>query len=135
MRTMLNAPIVFDHVHNGYYYAEKTWRLSAGYATAEEMLALGLVKNLLCLCKNTPLYETARQLLEVIGAPMAAAGPDTKNPGWYEDRVIVPQLAAAPVENELWQAVVKALRGNRVITFDYTGAWDEGRGAPRLFSQ
>jgi predicted DNA-binding transcriptional regulator YafY len=125
MRTMLNAPIVFDHAHNGYYYAEKTWRLSAGYATAEEMLALGLVKNLLSLCQKTPFYETARQLLEIIGAPMAAANVEAKNPGWYENRIIVPRLASAPVEEELWQTLVKALRDNRVITFDYTGTWDE----------
>jgi hypothetical protein len=46
MRSMLNAPIVFDHAHNGYYYEEKTWRLSAGCATAEELLALGLAQNL-----------------------------------------------------------------------------------------
>ncbi|MDR1637780.1 MAG: WYL domain-containing protein [Treponema sp.] len=37
----------------------------------------------------------------------------------------MPRLAAAPVENDLWQIVIKALRDNRVITFDYTGAWDE----------
>jgi predicted DNA-binding transcriptional regulator YafY len=41
MRNMLNAPIAYSREHNGYYYAEKTFRLSAGYATAEEMLALG----------------------------------------------------------------------------------------------
>jgi predicted DNA-binding transcriptional regulator YafY len=125
MRTMLNAPIVFDHVHNGYYYAEKTWRLSAGYATAEEMLALGLVKNLVSLYRKTPFYETARQLLEIIGAPLAAASAEAKNPHWHEDRIVVPRLAAAPVEEKLWQVAVKALRENRVITFDYTGTWDE----------
>jgi predicted DNA-binding transcriptional regulator YafY len=41
----------------------------------------------------------------------------------------VPRPAAARVENELWQTVIKAMKDNRVITFDYTGAWDE---EPRL---
>jgi predicted DNA-binding transcriptional regulator YafY len=80
MRTMLNAPIVYDSKQNDYYYAEKTFRLSAGYATAEEMLALGMTKNLLSLYHDTPLYETIRQLLEIIGAPLAEAGAECKSP-------------------------------------------------------
>jgi predicted DNA-binding transcriptional regulator YafY len=102
MRSILNAPIIFDHDHNGYYYTEKTWRLTAGYATAEELLALALAKNLLVLCQGTPLYETARQSLEIISIPLAAAKGDTQKSAWYTDRIIVPQVAASPVPPELW---------------------------------
>ncbi|GHV93493.1 putative HTH-type transcriptional regulator YobV [Spirochaetia bacterium] len=124
MRTMLNAPIAFDHAHNGYYYEDKTFRLSAGYATAEEMLVLGMVKNLLSLYHDTPIYETMRQLLDIIGAPIAAAKEDSTRPGWYEDRIVVPPIASAPVSPETWAVIVKGLRDNRLITFDYTGSWD-----------
>jgi predicted DNA-binding transcriptional regulator YafY len=124
MRTMLNAPIVFDHAHNGYYYADKTFRLSAGYATAEEMLVLGMVKNLLSLYHDTPIYETMRQLLDIISAPIAAAKEDSTRPGWYEDRIVVPPIASASVSPEIWAVIVKGLRDNLMITFDYTGSWD-----------
>ncbi|MDR3334680.1 MAG: hypothetical protein LBT13_07330 [Treponema sp.] len=67
MRTTLNAPIVFDH--KGYYYPEKTYCLSAGYATAAEMLAFGMAKNLLSLYRNTPLCKTARLELPLAGPP------------------------------------------------------------------
>jgi predicted DNA-binding transcriptional regulator YafY len=122
MRNMLNAPIVFDHSHNGYYYADKTFRLSAGYATAEEMLALGIMKNLLSLYHDMPIYQTMRQLLELIGVPIADAGGTT--PAWYENRIMVPAIASAPVPVEIWTIIVKGLKANKIITFDYTGTWD-----------
>jgi predicted DNA-binding transcriptional regulator YafY len=125
MRTMLNAPIAYDSKHNGYYYAKKTFRLSAGYATAEEMLALGMTKNLLSLYRDTPLYETIRQLLEIIGAPLAETGAESKSPDWYRDRIVVPPIASAEVDHQIWQVITRALRDNTVITFDYLGTWDD----------
>jgi predicted DNA-binding transcriptional regulator YafY len=124
MRNMLNAPIAFDHAHNGYYYEDKTFRLSAGYATAEEMLVLGMVKNLLSLYHDTPVYETMRQLLDIISAPIAAAKENSTIPGWYEDRIVVPPIASAAVSPEIWAVIVKGLRDNRMISFNYTGSWD-----------
>ncbi|MDR3200268.1 MAG: WYL domain-containing protein [Spirochaetales bacterium] len=131
MRTTLNAPIVFDHNRKGYYYPEKTYRLSAGYATAAEMLSLSMAKNLLSLYRNTPLYETARQLLELISLPLAPplfAKSDADQPPWYENRIVVPPVASAPVDPETWDNIMKGLRDNQVITFDYLGTWDD---APR----
>jgi predicted DNA-binding transcriptional regulator YafY len=125
---MLNAPIVFDYNRKGYYYSEKTYRLSAGYATTAEMLALGMVKNLLSLYHNTPLYETIQQLLELIGLPVAGSlftGSDAPSPPWYENRIVVPPVASAPVDPEIWDNVMKSLRDNRIITFDYLGTWDD----------
>jgi predicted DNA-binding transcriptional regulator YafY len=125
MRNMLNAPIAYDREHNGYYYEEKTFRLSAGYATAEEMLALGMAKNLLSLYRDTPLYQTIRQLLEIISAPLAEAKAESKHPDWYNERIIVPPIASAPVNPQTWQTITRALRDNLVVTFDYLGAWDD----------
>jgi predicted DNA-binding transcriptional regulator YafY len=125
MRTMLNAPIAYSREHNGYYYTEKAFRLSAGYATAEEMFALGMVKNLLSLYHDTPLYETIRQLLEIIGVPLAEAGAGGKHLDWYRDRIVVPPVASAEIKPDIWRIITKSLRDNKMITFDYRGAWDD----------
>lgn len=125
MRSVLNAPIIFNHDHNGYYYAEKTYRLPAGFATAEEMLALGMVKSLLSLYRDTPLYHTTQQLLELITAPLRSYQTDPQEPPWYETRVVAPPLASAPVLKEIWEPITTALRENRVLHFDYLGTWDE----------
>jgi predicted DNA-binding transcriptional regulator YafY len=122
MRNMMDAPIEYDAFERGYYYTEKTYRLPAGFSTAEDMMALGIAKNLLSVYQETPLYNAVRYLIDSITAPMAA----DKDPRWFENRVIVPKTATAPVAAEVWHTIIAALRENRVLTFDYTGTWDTG---------
>jgi predicted DNA-binding transcriptional regulator YafY len=129
MRIMLNAPIEYDYKHKGYYYSEKSFRLPAGFVSSEELLTLGMTKSLLSLYKNTPLYDTAYALMDVITAPLDAADENynetNKTNSWYEDRIVVPQPASAPVPPELWNIIITALRENRMMTFDYQGVNDE----------
>jgi len=120
MRDMLAAPIEYDAKRRGYYYTERTFRIPAGFATADEMLALGLAKNLLAMYQNTPVYDAAKRLLETITAPLAVTEKDL----WFEKRIIVPPPPAAPVDAVLWQTLVAALRENRELSFAYQGAND-----------
>jgi predicted DNA-binding transcriptional regulator YafY len=87
MRSSLNAPIEYDALRRGYYYAEETYRIPAGYTTAEDLLALGMAKTLLSMYRDTPLCAAAQNLLESLSAPMRGQ----KQSSWYEDRIIVPQ--------------------------------------------
>ena len=57
MRDMMNAPIKYDFKRKGFYYTEKAFRLPAAFASAEEMLALGMAKTLFSLCRDTPIIE------------------------------------------------------------------------------
>lgn len=122
MRTMMGAPIEYDPSRRGYYYKDKTYRLPAGFSTAEDMMALGITKNLLSIYQNTPLYPVVRYLIDSITAPIAS----DKDAYWFENRVIVPEVASCPVPDELWHHIIAALRENRVVSFDYRGAWDMG---------
>jgi predicted DNA-binding transcriptional regulator YafY len=85
------------------------------------MLALGMAKTFLSLYRDTPLYETAKQFMDGISAPLE----DGEEPGWYENRIIVPPPASAPVDSAVWNTVITGLKGNKIITFDYRNAWDE----------
>jgi predicted DNA-binding transcriptional regulator YafY len=85
------------------------------------LLTLGMTKTLLTLFKDTPIYDTARHLMDVITAPLA----DSRQQRWYEDRVIVPQVASVQVSPELWRVITQGLRENRVLSFDYRRAWDD----------
>jgi predicted DNA-binding transcriptional regulator YafY len=99
--------------------------LPARYAAANDMLALGMAKSLLALYKNTPLYESAKRLLEEITAPLSPDDLDeAKKSSWFENRIIVPSVASAPVKPETWEIITAGLRDNRVITFDYKGVRD-----------
>jgi predicted DNA-binding transcriptional regulator YafY len=117
---MMDSPIEYDALRRGYYYSDKTYRLPAGFSTSEDMMALGIAKNLLSVYKDTPLYNAVRYLIDSITAPMS----DDKNSKWFEKRVIVPKTASAPVANETWHTIIAALRENRVLLFDYTGVFD-----------
>lgn len=126
MRDMLGAPIEYDAKHRGWFYAEKTFRLPARFAAANDMLALGMAKSLISLYRDTPLFESARRLLNDITAPLSSdEAADTKQAAWYENRIIVPPVASAPVKPELWDVIVAGLRENRVIAFEYKGVWDD----------
>jgi len=122
MRDMLGAPIAYDFFKKGFYYTEKTYRLAASYATAEDLLALGMAKDLLELYKNTPIHEAALNLLENISAPLR----DEKNTDWFKDRIVIPRVASVEVEPKVWNCIVDSLRENKIITFEYQGKDSEG---------
>jgi len=122
MRDRLNAPIEYDYTRKGYYYTEKTFRLPAAFASAEDMLALGMAKTLLSLYQNTPIYDAAKELMESVTAPLADGG----NSRWYEERIIVPPIPAVQFSPEVWNAACEALRKNRVLKFNYRSTWNSG---------
>jgi predicted DNA-binding transcriptional regulator YafY len=121
---MLNAPIEYCAKNRGWYYSEKTFRLPARFAAASDMLALGMAKTLLSLYRDTPLYDSAKQLLDDITAPLTKDDPGSAHP-WYENRIVVPPVASAPVDPKLWDCIISAMRENRLITFEYCGIWDK----------
>jgi predicted DNA-binding transcriptional regulator YafY len=121
MKNSLGAPIEYDAYRRGYYYTEKTFRLPGSFTTAENMQALGMAKTLLSLYRDTPLYSAARNLLESITAPLV----DRRNPGLYENRIVVPPVAASPVAPDTWNIITMGLKENKVITFEYQGTYDE----------
>ena len=121
MKWQLDAPIKYDAFRRGFFYTEKTFRLPAGFTGADELLSLGMAKNILTMYRDTPIYEAANDLLNCIVAPLSADG----NSEWFENRIVVPQLPSAPIAPEIWNPITAALKENRVITFEYQGAYDE----------
>jgi len=121
MRSQLFAPIEYDPLNRGYYYTQKTYRMPAGFTSAEDLLALGMAKSIVSLYMETPLYDASVNLLESIIAPIASDG----NRDWLENRIVVPKIASAKVNPDTWKIVVAGLKDNRVINFEYLGTWDD----------
>ena len=121
LRDRFRAPIKYSPLHRGYYYTEKKYRIPAGFTSTENMLALGMAKSILSLYRETPLYESSVSLLESITAPLAADG----NKDWLENRIVVPKIATAKIQSEIWDIIVAGIKENRIVTFDYRGKWDE----------
>jgi len=121
MRDQLRAPIEYDPQNRGFYFTKKTFRLPASFTSAEDLLALCMARSIFSLYKDTPLYDASRQFLESITTPITTEG----NNNWLENRISVPPIASAKVKPDIWDAIVTGLKGNRVITFDYKGTWDD----------
>jgi predicted DNA-binding transcriptional regulator YafY len=56
---------------------------------------------------------------------IAAPLEDGEDPEWYENRIVVPPAASTPVDSAVWNTVITGLKSNKIITFDYRGAWDK----------
>jgi len=121
MKDRLNAPIEYDALHRGYFYSEPLYRIPTGFSGADELLALGMAKNILTMYKDTPIYDAAHHLLDSIIAPLATES----NSDWYESRIVVPQIPSSPVPPDVWDPIITALRDNRVLTFEYQGTYDD----------
>jgi predicted DNA-binding transcriptional regulator YafY len=121
MKDFLNAPIEYDALRRGYYYLEPRYRIPGSFANAEDLLALGMAKNILSLSRGTPLYEAVSNLLDSITAPLAQDGKTD----WIENRIVVPQVPSAKIPPETWNAIIEGLRENLILVFDYRGVWDE----------
>ena len=114
MKNVLNAPIKYDVKKRGFYYSKPKYRVPLGFYGGDELLALGMVKALLVMYKDTPIYDTAYNQLKNITTPVDSKG----NSDWYENRIVVPPPPSAPVEPEAWEAIITALRENRILSFD-----------------
>jgi predicted DNA-binding transcriptional regulator YafY len=128
----LHAPIAYDRARKGYYYRSKVYRLRApdSFTSADGLLALGMTRTLLELYRETPLYESATELLDTMTAPLGG-GTGARN-AWWEERIVVPAPASARVAPAVWDAILAALKENRVLAFDYKGAWDEATHPRRV---
>jgi len=121
MKDRLNAPIEYDALRRGYYYSEPNYRIPMGFSGADELLALGMAKNILALYRDTPIHDAAHHLLDSIIAPLAAESDSN----WYESRIVVPQVPSSPIMPDVWNLVTAALKENRVLAFEYLGTYDE----------
>jgi len=78
--------------------------------------------------RDIPLHEPAQRplLLNKTAEPLSRNKPaDAKKAAWYEKRIVVPPVASAPVNKEIWDVIVEAMKKNRLITFKYKGRRDK----------
>jgi len=66
--------------------------------------------------------------LDTITAPLAVEDNST----WYENRIVVPQIPSAAVPPDVWEPITTALKENRILTFEYMGAYDTQYVARRV---
>lgn len=125
-----NAPIDTDFETSGYFYTDSDYRLPRLYTDENAAKAARLIKTLMDMVKDNPLYKEAQEIFESLSIENHDMSFEniriSKKPA--NDRII---FVGAPNKNipaETWRLLDKSLKDNLIITFDYQSLTDS---APR----
>ena len=120
------APIDTDFETSGYYYTDPKYRLPRFYTDENAAKAAKLLRTLLSMVKNNPMYEEAKEVFESLAIEnhdLALENIKINNKP-NNDRIIFTGAPNKEVSTEIWRNIEKALSENLVITFDYTSLTD-----------
>ena len=117
LRTYFQAPLEYDHTKRGYYYSED-WNFALNSISAQEAVFLYTAKTLLSGFQGNPLYEEISKVIDLVTAAQDAGNNNLLK------RIAIPPTPRFNVDKKLWNELIRALQGNFVVEFDYTGRWD-----------
>lgn len=118
LRTYFRAPLEYDRSKGGYYYADDHWDFALNTLSAQEVFYLSAAKTLLSAFTGTPLHHAISDVIDFI--------TDTQTAGKSEllKRIAVPPTPQLKTDDALWQELLGAMQGNRIVEFDYNGRWN-----------
>lgn len=120
------APIDKDIETAGYFYTDPHYHLPRFYTDENAAKAAKLIKTLMDMVKNNPLYKEAQEVFESLSIETSNYSTEqikiNKTPD--NDRIIFVGAPNKSVPAETWRILDKALRENLEITFFYQG-WRE----------
>lgn len=117
MRDRMGAPIEYDAQNRGYYYSEE-FAMPLYSVSPRDLQVLCAAKQLLMHYKNTPLYDEACDIIDLLSASAVKGGAGT-----MMNRIAVPPSPEASIDTKIWRTVCQAMQENRVIEFWYSGLW------------
>jgi predicted DNA-binding transcriptional regulator YafY len=115
------APIDVDSQTNGYFYTDPLYSLPRLYTDENAAKAAKLIKTLMDMVKGNPMYKEAQEIFESLSIENHDLSLNNikinKKP--ENDRIIFVGAPNKKIPAETWRIIDKALRENRVITFNY----------------
>ena len=122
-----NAPIDTDFETNGYFYTDPKYHLPRFYTDDNAAKAAKLIKTLMDMVKDNPLYQEAQEVFESLSIEnhdlsleRIKIKTDSEN-----DRIIFVGAPNKEIPAVTWRLLDKALQENLVITFDYQSLTDD----------
>jgi proteasome accessory factor B len=111
LRDELDAPIEYDAVQHGYYYAEASYRLPAITISESDLFAVCIAEKALQQFRKTPLHSRLASVFEKIEQSL----PDhvSVQPAWVDSRISIFPDAATTIDPDVWDTTARALRENR----------------------
>lgn len=127
MRDRMYAPIEYDFTHKGYYYTEAFEPSMQNHLSDKDLRVMLSAKILLSHYKNTPIYEEACTMLDLLSSN-AMEGKNTA----LMNRIAVAPTVETNVNQEIWNAIQDSLNQNHILQFDYTDRWGKKTEQRRL---
>lgn len=127
MRDRMYAPIEYDFTHKGYYYTEYFEPSMQNHLSDKDLRVMLSAKTLLSHYKNTPIYEEACSMLDLLSSN-AMEGKNTA----LMNRIAVAPSVETNVNQEIWNAIQDSLNQNHILQFDYTDRWGKRSEQRRL---
>lgn len=117
LRTMHDAPIVYDAANRGYYYSEDNFRLPAISLNDSDLFAVFIAGKALQQYANTPLYHRLQSVFSRIEESL----PDrvTVRTTGLDSRFSFFAEPASVVDPMVWELLFTALRANLTIMINY----------------
>ena len=120
LRDRFNAPIEYNAQKKGFYYSEK-YEMPIQNISQKDVTALVAAKTLLQQYQGTPIYK------ELVAAIDVITFPQRQGTGAFIDRIAVPPMPYAIIDEAVFTALYQAMIQNRTIEFDYCGVLDRGK--------
>ena len=127
MRDRMFAPIEYDFTHKGYYYTKAFEPSMQNYLSEKDLRVLLSAKVLLSHYKNTPIYDEACSVLDLLSTS-AMNGKNTA----LLNRIAVAPTVETDVNQEIWSKIQDALNKSHILQFDYTDRWGKQTEQRRL---
>lgn len=127
MRDRMYAPIEYDYAHKGYYYTEPFEPTLQNHLSDKDLRVLLAAKVLLSHYKNTPVYEEACSILDLL----SSSAMNGKNAELL-NRITVAPTVETVINQETWNIIQDALNKNHILQFDYTDRYGKQTENRRL---
>jgi predicted DNA-binding transcriptional regulator YafY len=113
LRDELGAPIRYDGLKRGYAYAEPSFSLPALSISESDLFCVCVAETVLSQFRNTPLFRKLSTVFQKIRDSL----PDKTSvqPHWMGERILVFPDPATQVDEDIWDALAKAIRDNRRV--------------------
>lgn len=137
LRDTWHAPIATSP--QGYYYTERAWFFPAIYLSEGDMISVGILSKSFDIFKGTPLWEPMQDILDNVLSPHEnttnIVSPDNQNFAfkeykikeneWFENRICISRKPQCNIEDYVWETIIKALRENKLVQFDYSSSEED----------
>lgn len=117
LKESLRAPVAYDAKRKSWAYTDETFFLPSLLATADDLLALLLIRQALEQYAGTPYAEAAKKAFGLVERALPQEGRLAAE--WVKSRVAFTDFPPPEIPEAVWRALLESLRTSRTLEIAY----------------